>query len=144
MKARTGEYLTRAERQYVLAQAAISPGVRTLVTRVPFEWVLVMAWHAALDYVQALIYERHWTEHANHHAARRAAFDREPEAHAVSFRGQELIVHYDRLEAQAHAALYTLGFTAHPADVDEAVHEDVYLIREAVAAALVWTPPASP
>ena len=141
MKSRTQEYLDRAEANRRVALAAIHPDVRALATHLPYEWVLVIAWHAAIDYVQALIYERRGIEHTNHHGARRRAFDREPEADALSRHGSALIDHYDRLEDQAHHARYTLGFTAHPIDVDEAVHGAVDGIRTAVCAALSWTPP---
>jgi hypothetical protein len=141
MKPKTGQYLARAESNRRLALAAIAPDVRALATHLPYEWVLVIAWHAAIDYVQALIYERHGVEHANHHLARRKAFDREPEAQSLSSYGSTLIGHYDRLENWANQARYTLGFTAHPIDADEALHQDVDAIRTAVSAALSWTLP---
>jgi hypothetical protein len=140
MKPRTQDYLTRAESHRAVAIALVDPAARSPNRRPPYEWVLVMVYHAAIDYVQALIFERRSVEHGNHHKARRSAFDREPESTTHSVHGITLLDHYDKLEVQAHQARYALGFAAHPIDVDGALYEDLDAIRIVVGGALGWPP----
>ncbi|HEY7067082.1 MAG TPA: hypothetical protein VII06_36810 [Chloroflexota bacterium] len=138
MKPKTGDYLAKAEANRAIAITLIDP---SRPGRPPYEWVIVIVFQAAIDYVQALLYERTFVEHSNHHRARRGAFAREPEASAQSQQGRSLLDHYDVLEARAHQARYELGFTAHRIDVDEVLYENFDPIRSVVGAALAWTPP---
>jgi hypothetical protein len=136
MKPGTVQYLTRAESHRALAVALVDPAVRSPTRRPPYEWIFVIVYHAAIDYVQALVFERTGVEHSNHHKARRSAFEREPESNLQSSQGLTLLEHYGRLETRAHQARYTLGFTAHPIDADGALYEDLDAIRTVVSAAL--------
>jgi hypothetical protein len=141
MKPRTLEYLTRAESHRAVAIALMDPAARSASRRPPYEWVLVIVYHAVIDCVQALVFERRGVEHGNHHRARHSAFAREAKSTTRSHYGITLLDHYDRLEVQAHHARYLLGFAAHPIDVDGALYEDLDPIRSAVGAALGWSPP---
>jgi hypothetical protein len=141
MKSKTLDYLTRAESHRAVAITQMDPAARSPTRRPPYEWVLVIVYQAAIDYVQALVFERRGVEHGNHHRARRSAFAREPESNLRSAQGTILLAHYDNLEHRAHDARYTLGFAAHPIDVDGALYEDLDAIRTGVATALGWSPP---
>jgi hypothetical protein len=138
MKPKTLQYITRAESHRALIISLIAP---TAAGRPPYEWALVICFHAALDFVQALVFERRSAEHGNHHRARRSAFEREPEANVRSTQGLTALEHYERLERQAHQARYELGFTAHRIDVDGALYEDLEAIRTVVGTAPSWVPP---
>lgn len=138
MKPRTLQYLARAESSRALVISLIAPSA---AGRPPYEWAIVISFQAAIDYVQALLYERRGVEHGNHHRARHSAFEREPEADVQSARGLTALEHYSQLELQAYEARYKLGFTAHRIDVDGALYEDLEAIRGVVGAALSWVPP---
>ena len=140
MKPTTLDYITRAESHRAVSIALMDPAARSPARRPPYEWVHVIVYHAAIDYVQALIFERTSVEHVNHHRARRSAFAREPESSAQSAQGRTLLEHYQRLEIRAHDARYTLGFSAHAIDADGALYEDLDPIRTAVRAALGLPP----
>ena len=84
MNSKTLDYRTRAEANRARAIALVMPSSSGRSPRPPYEWALVILFHAALDYVRALLFERTSVEHSNHHRARRSAFAREPEADAQS------------------------------------------------------------
>lgn len=128
MKPRTREHLDTARRNRDVATALIDSGSMLGVAPPPLEWALVIAFYAAVHYVNAYLWEK-LNYQPTDHATRAAAVARDATLRPIS-------PAYVRLRELAFEARYRPGFVLPRAAVEMAVRSDLADIERRVLAAL--------
>ena len=128
MEPRTDAYLATAERNRQLAQALTQPSAASLVHPLPLEWAVVVAFYAAVHYVNAYLWEWRHYEPRNHNDRENAI------SRAVALRAAATA--YRRLRSLAHYARYTPLFQPGRPTSEAAVRTHVEQVAETVRQAL--------
>ena len=128
LKPQTQAHLARAERNRAVAQALVDPQRTVQVQPPAAEWACVVAFYAAVHYVNAYLWER-WNHEPHDHAVRRGFLVREPRTHGI-------LGAYDMLADLSWNARYQPAFRPRPALAHDAVHQRLEQVRVAIHAAL--------
>lgn len=132
MDPRTEAHLTTAEAHRQFARALLTPRASTLLQPLPLGWAVVVAFYAAVHYVNALLWERQRYEPRTHQD-RVAAVTRTRELRSTS-------VAYTELQDLAYRFRYAAGFRPQRATVETAVYTHLEHIRQIVRQAFGATP----
>jgi hypothetical protein len=133
LKPGTAAHLARAERNRAIARALCDAQQTAIVQPPPVEWATVVAFYAAVHYVNALLWER-LGQSPRDHPTRRGFV-----ARTTSLR--RVLRAYDMLADLGWHARYTAIYQPSAATVRDAVHVQLEGIRTAVHQALGVAPP---
>jgi hypothetical protein len=129
---RTQQQLATADRFRDLARALASGTGAGLVTPPPLDWALVVAFYAAVQYVGAYLWERQRVQFRNHQTRERAL------STVPALRGAQQS--YLRLRRLSENTRYTYRFRPRPAEVRDALDNDLDVVRRVVLTALGQQP----
>ncbi len=127
MKPETLDHLQIAERNRELARALLDPSNASLRPS-PWEWVAVVAFYAAVHYVNAYLWETQGVDPGGH-GRRGKEVQRNPRL-AACFGS------YQRLTGLAWSARYSRGFVLPEQDARDLVDVDYRLVETTVLTAL--------
>lgn len=128
MDPKTTEHLETAARNQELAYALLGPPSPINVHPPPVEWAVVIAFYAAVHYVNAYLWERQRYAPRDHTARRHAVM------RVASLRLAEPA--YRNLQDLAYRARYQPGIRLSRTEVEQALHVDLQLVEQTVLAAL--------
>ncbi len=128
MEPRTRQHLDTARRNRVIARVLVTPTVFDSIQPPPFEWAAVVAFYAAVHYVNAYLWEKLRVDPGSHDNRSRAVA-----THAALRRTAAA---YSRLSDMAYRARYVPGFRMSRTDARELLDGNLESVRRAVHAAL--------
>jgi hypothetical protein len=128
LEPRTQDHLVRAGRNRDVAETLTSPNSRGIINPPAFEWAVVIAFYAAVHYVNAYLWEKLRREPRDHRE--RAAMV------ALVSDLRSASNSYIRLQNLAYQARYAHFFDISPSNAAQAVQIDLGLIERTVVSTL--------
>ena len=125
---RTRQHLDTAARNQDIARELLNPALPISLQPRPFEWIVVLAFYAAVHYVNAYLWERQRYEPRDH-GAREGAIAR---THDL----QSAYGSYMRLRDLSYRARYRSRYRISRADAEVALRSDLDQVERTVRAAL--------
>jgi hypothetical protein len=132
MELRTRQHLERAERNRAIANALLSFPQSMGLDPPPLEWAVVVAFYAAVHFVNAFLWEHRRWKPPDHNASS-SAVNRDAQLRSAS-------PSYERLRSHAYQARYLQQYHVTATDAGGLVHNDLESVRRVVLRGLGMSP----